>query len=65
MTMELNDLRTLITLLSFLVFAGIVFWAYSGRQKTRFDEAANLPFIDDDIDTSRRNPQKDTSGGRS
>ena len=64
MTMELNDLRTLLTLLSFLVFAGIVFWAYSGRQKERFDEAANLPFIDDDIDTSRRDTQHGTSGGR-
>ena len=49
MTMELNELRTLITLLSFIVFAGIVFWAYSGKQKARFEEAANLPFIDDEL----------------
>lgn len=64
--MELNDLRTLITLLSFLVFAGIVFWAYSGRQKARFDEAAKLPFIgDDEFDAIRRDAHKGTIGGRS
>ncbi len=43
---DVNDFRTLITALSFIVFAGIVFWAYSSRQKARFDEAANLPFAD-------------------
>jgi len=54
MTMDtnltINDLRTLITTLSFLAFAGIVYWAWSSRQKARFDEAANLPFVDDDLD---------------
>jgi len=44
--MDLNDLRTLITALSFVLFIGIVFWAYSSRQRSRFDEAANLPFAD-------------------
>jgi cytochrome c oxidase cbb3-type subunit 4 len=47
--MDLNDLRTLITALSFIVFAGIVYWAYSSRQRARFDEAANLPFIDAEL----------------
>jgi cytochrome c oxidase cbb3-type subunit IV len=45
--MDINDLRIVITTLSFVVFAGIVIWAYSGRQRARFDEAANLPFADD------------------
>ena len=43
---DVNDFRTLVTALSFIVFAGIVFWAYSSRQKARFDEAASLPFAD-------------------
>ncbi|MFT5896252.1 MAG: cytochrome c oxidase cbb3-type subunit 4 [bacterium] len=47
--MDVNDLRTIITTLSFIIFLGIVYWAYSGRQKSRFDEAANLPFADDDM----------------
>ncbi len=49
MTMDLNDLRTLITTLSFIVFAGIVYWAYSSRQRSSFDEAANLPFVDAEL----------------
>ena len=63
MTMELNELRTLITLLSFIVFAGIVFWAYSGKQKARFEEAANLPFIDDEL-PGATNADASRKGGR-
>lgn len=39
-----NLLRAASTLVSFLVFVGIVLWAYSGRNKHNFEEAANLPF---------------------
>jgi cytochrome c oxidase cbb3-type subunit IV len=49
MTMDINDLRILITVVSFAVFAGIVAWAWSSRQRARFDEAANLPFADSDL----------------
>lgn len=45
--MELTTLRSLITLISFLVFIGIVVWAWSGRNRERFEEAARLPFSDD------------------
>lgn len=44
----LNDLRAVVTLLAFGVFIGIVFWAYSRRRKKAFDEAAQLPFSDDE-----------------
>ena len=47
--MDINDLRTIITALSFVVFAGIVYWAYNGRQRKRFEEAANLPFADAEL----------------
>ena len=47
--MDVNDLRNLITVLSFFIFAGIVAWALSGRNKARFDEAQMLPFVDDDV----------------
>ena len=53
MTMDanltLNDLRILVTVISFVVFAAIVYWAWSSRQKKNFEEAANLPFVDDDL----------------
>jgi cytochrome c oxidase cbb3-type subunit IV len=37
----------LLTLLLMVLFIGIVVWAYSSRQKKRFDEASMLPFADD------------------
>ncbi|MEO8524845.1 MAG: cbb3-type cytochrome c oxidase subunit 3 [Caldimonas sp.] len=46
--MDLNDLRIGVTLLSFAVFAGIVHWAWSRRNKRAFDEAAQLPFVDEE-----------------
>ena len=47
--MDLNDLRTIVTTLSFIVFVGIVWWAWSKRQGTRFNEAENLPFVDAEL----------------
>ena len=42
--MDINTLRVLVTLLSFIVFIGIVVWVWRHRQTGEFDEAANLPF---------------------
>ena len=36
----LNDLRVLITVLSFLSFLGIVFWAYRPKSQAGFERAA-------------------------
>lgn len=53
--MDFNDLRTIVTALSFIAFIGVVIWAYNGKQKAAFDEAANLPFADkDEIPTQSR-----------
>jgi cytochrome c oxidase cbb3-type subunit IV len=43
--MDVNDFRNLVTLLSFVLFVGIVRWAMSGKNKARFDEAQLLPFV--------------------
>lgn len=48
--MDANDLRSLITLILFLVFVGIVIWAYSSRNRERFAEAARLPLDEDQPD---------------
>jgi cytochrome c oxidase cbb3-type subunit 4 len=45
--MDLNDLRALWTLLSFIAFVAIAVWAYSGARKPRFDQAARLPLDDE------------------
>lgn len=47
--MDQNDLRSIVTLLAFATFVGIVLWAYSGRRRQAFDEAANLPFAEDGV----------------
>ncbi len=46
--MDINFLRALSTLFIFLAFIGICVWAYSGKRKSAFEEAANLPFADED-----------------
>jgi cytochrome c oxidase cbb3-type subunit 4 len=38
--MDLNDLRSVITVASFATFLGVVWWAYSARRKPGFDRAA-------------------------
>jgi len=48
--MDVNDLRMAITLLSFMLFAGIVAWALSPRNRAAFDEAQQLPFLDSGAD---------------
>lgn len=45
--MDINTLRSVVTLLSLLAFVGIVWWAWSKRNQRAFDEAAQLPFQDD------------------
>jgi cytochrome c oxidase cbb3-type subunit IV len=45
--MDINDLRSIFTVVSLLIFIGIVVWAWSKRNKRDFDEAAKLPFKDD------------------
>lgn len=46
-SMDINILRSLVTTSSFILFVGILVWAYRPARKTGFDEAAQLPFIND------------------
>jgi cytochrome c oxidase cbb3-type subunit IV len=45
--MDVNVLRIGVTLLSLALFVGIVVWAWSRRNQAAFDEAAQLPFVED------------------
>ncbi|MFM1906717.1 MAG: hypothetical protein RLZZ591_394 [Pseudomonadota bacterium] len=45
--MDINTLRSVVTVVAFLTFLGIVFWAWSARNAAGFDEAAQLPFKQD------------------
>jgi cytochrome c oxidase cbb3-type subunit IV len=44
--MDVNVLRMAVTLLSFVLFAGIVRWALLKRNRPAFDEARQLPFLE-------------------
>ncbi len=57
--MDIGTLRGAGTILIFVAFIGMVFWAYNSKRKSSFDEAANLPFADEE--PSSNEPNKDTS----
>lgn len=38
--MDINDIRSLITVVSLVAFLGIVGWAYGSKRKDRFEQAA-------------------------
>lgn len=42
--MDINFLRSLVTVLAFAAFVGILAWAYRPSRKAQFDDAAQLPF---------------------
>jgi cytochrome c oxidase cbb3-type subunit 4 len=46
--MDVNDLRAASTVLAFIAFVGIVWWAWHHRSRKGFEEAARLPFADDE-----------------
>ncbi len=54
-------LHSIMTLITFITFVGIVFWAWSRKRTTAFDEAANAPFaLPDDAE----GPQASAGSGR-
>ncbi len=45
--MDITTMRILATLVSLATFLGIVGWALARRNRARFDEAAAIPFQQD------------------
>ena len=41
--MDINDIRAMFSVIMFVMFIGIVFWAWSNKRRGAFTEAANLP----------------------
>ncbi|MBI4196156.1 MAG: CcoQ/FixQ family Cbb3-type cytochrome c oxidase assembly chaperone [Betaproteobacteria bacterium] len=48
--MDIDDLRSLATVLAFATFVGITAWAWSGKRRDRFDAAARLPLEEEEDD---------------
>ena len=47
-TMDINLLRSLVTVAALAAFLGVVWWAYGPARKERFERDAQLPFIEDE-----------------
>jgi cytochrome c oxidase cbb3-type subunit 4 len=45
--MDITLLRIATTVVGFVCFLGIVLWVYDRQKTKRFDEAAQLPFLDE------------------
>jgi len=45
--MDRGTLQGVATVLALLAFVGVVWWAWSGRQKQKFDQAARMPLEED------------------
>ena len=46
--MDINTLRTLMTVVAFASFLGVVWWAYGPSRKERFERDARLVFDERD-----------------
>lgn len=62
--MDTNDLRALFTVVTFVMFMGILWWAFSGKRKQAFDEAAQLPFTDEEPEAGNAVRQDKSSAAR-
>lgn len=58
--MDINDFRGLATVFTMIAFIGVVVWAYSRKRKSRFDEAAQLPFEDEEMHRKSSSTQEKT-----
>ncbi|MDH5205435.1 MAG: cbb3-type cytochrome c oxidase subunit 3 [Hylemonella sp.] len=45
--MDVNTLRSIVTVAGLVTFIGIVLWAWSKRNAADFEQAARLPFEQD------------------
>ena len=60
--MSLALFHSIWTLALMALFIGIVFWAWSGRRKKIFEEAARLPLDDDDEFAAVKHSGENTHG---
>lgn len=61
MDITMTEVRSWMTVVQFVVFAGIVWWAYGSARKGRFEEAARLVLNEDDGQAAG---SRDAAGGR-
>ena len=53
----ITDARSIMTLVSLLTFLGIIYWVFIAHRKQDFDEAAMLPFADEEMNNTKQEPK--------
>jgi cytochrome c oxidase cbb3-type subunit 4 len=46
--MDINDIRSAVTLFSFLCFIWLMGWVWAKHRRSAYDEAARLPLLEND-----------------
>jgi len=60
--MDYSLMLSIWTIVVLVLFVGIVIWAWSGKRKQRFDEAANIPFTEDDMTSVDKTTEEKNHG---
>ncbi|MGB5606305.1 MAG: cbb3-type cytochrome c oxidase subunit 3 [Gammaproteobacteria bacterium] len=60
--MDYSLIQSIWTVVVLVLFVGIVIWAWSGKRKQRFDEAANIPFDEDEAPQAGKNSKENSHG---
>ena len=55
--MGIGELQTIATVSAFIAFIGVAWWAYSPKNKKRFEEDAQLA-LDDDVKPTSSDEQR-------
>lgn len=55
--MDMTLIRSVFTVLMFVIFLGICWWAYSSRNKKKFDEYARMALEDEDANTNKKSTE--------
>ena len=61
--MDINTVRGLSTIFVAIAFFGVCWWALSPKRKKRFEEAANLPFADEQQSNKRAGEDSERERG--
>ena len=60
--MQIAEFHAWWTVVLLITFVGIVIWAFSGKRKKDFEEAARIPLEDDDSNLDERRAEIDKHG---
>lgn len=56
--LDINVLRSIVTVVLFVLFIALIIWAWSKDRKQEFEEAANIPFQGNEISEGLQGSKK-------